>query len=63
MIVLWCLKVNDMTGNLTKCKTFLPSLQRAGKLTVSYSLLIFYYLQLAATIQEASMDIYFFDLY
>jgi len=26
-------KVNDMTGNLTKCKTFFPSLQRAGKLT------------------------------
>jgi len=26
-------KVNDMTGNLTKCKTFLPSLQRSGKLT------------------------------
>jgi len=25
-------KVNDMTGNLTKCKTFFPSLQRAGKL-------------------------------
>jgi len=25
-------KVNDMTGNLTKCKTFFPSLQRAGRL-------------------------------
>jgi len=25
-------KVNDMTGNITKCKTFFPSLQRAGKL-------------------------------
>merc|ERR1712012_877899 len=23
---------NDMTGNVTKCKTFFPSLQRAGKL-------------------------------
>jgi len=26
-------KVNDMTGNLVKCKTFFPSLQRHGKLT------------------------------
>lgn len=26
-------KVSDMTGNLQKCKTFFPSLQRAGKLT------------------------------
>jgi len=25
-------KVNDMTGNITKCKTFFPSLQRAGRL-------------------------------
>ena len=25
-------KVNDMTGNLIKCKTFFPSLQRSGKL-------------------------------
>jgi staphylococcal nuclease domain-containing protein 1 len=25
-------KVNDMTGNLVKCKTFLPSLQRSGRL-------------------------------
>jgi len=25
-------KVNDMTGNLVKCKTFFPSLQRSGKM-------------------------------
>lgn len=30
-------KVNDMTGNATKCKNFFPSLQRAGKLTVSHA--------------------------
>jgi hypothetical protein len=28
-------RINDMTGNLAKCKQFLPSLQRAGRMQVT----------------------------
>ena len=29
-------RVSDMTGNLTKCKQFLPFLQRAGRMQVQH---------------------------
>jgi hypothetical protein len=34
-------RINDMTGNLAKCKQFLPSLQRAGRMQVPGTPILF----------------------